>query len=126
MSASGGVVRENGNVTILAPAAVRGTRDLESLKARSPGEYAQELEKQINKLMLERSRDKVALDTFSTVIAAFVKLASPDALEAMIDRSVVDRMDGANVTINEVPGSRDVVVRVRERAPHPLWEGRHG
>lgn len=123
------------DVTVRAPVAVPGVRDLESVKLHSPAEYTQELERQLQLANAELGRQKIALDTFTTIIAAFVKLASgiqgggsrrAAELEVMLEKKVIDQMDGSKVTVSEAPGTRDVIVRIREGAPHPLWEGRHG
>lgn len=117
------------DVNVLLPPMVAGVRDLESVRIHSPADYTAALEERIAQLVLERQQDKLALKTFTNCLASFVKAASEQngtGLEVMIAREVSDRMEGANVTVSEVPGTRDVIVRVRERAPHPLWEGPHG
>ncbi len=118
------------NRTVKAPPAISGMRDLGSVKVHSPEEYVQLLEQEVGRLQAEKKIDKVALDTFSNVLASLVKIAVDQhgggPLEIMIERRISDLMEGVNVTVCEAPGTRDVLVRVRERAPHPLWEGRHG
>jgi hypothetical protein len=118
------------DVVVAVPAAVPGVRDMEALKVNDLGEYVEELELRLAYVLNQAKTDRIALDTFANIIACFVKLAVEQMgggeLEVMIDRGTVDQMDGANVTVGEVPLTRDVLVRVRERAPHPLWEGQHG
>lgn len=128
------------DVTILAPAAIAGVRDLSSVKANcSPAEYIQELEKAYGEALTRAQNDQLALNTFTNIVASFVKIASEQMgradrrrggqqaeLEVMLPRKTVDLMDGSKVTVSEVPGTRDVIVRIREGVPHPLWEGRHG
>lgn len=121
------------DVTILAPPMVR--RDMDRLKATDPAAYVQELETDVQAANMEIQQLRIAMDTFTNIIASFVKIATEQSggkraltgdLEVMIDRATIDRMDGSKVTIGEAPGTRDVLVRIREGAPHPLWEGRHG
>ncbi len=123
------------DVTVVVPAALNNVRDLQSLKANDPASYLQELERKISELLLAAQENKIAMDTFTNVIASLVKIANDQMggrktrageIEVMLPRTVSDRMDGSKVTISEAPGTRDVIVRIREGAPHPLWEGRHG
>lgn len=107
---------------------------MDRLKLDDPVAYTQELELDLRVAELELQKLRTAMDTFTNVIASFVKTAYeqrprnfvPSAeLEVMLERRVIDLMDGAKVTISEAPGTRDVLVRIRENVPHPLWEGRH-
>jgi hypothetical protein len=116
------------DVTVHAPPMVK--RDLAKLKVADPAAYTQELELELRLADMEHQRLRLAMDTFTNIIASFVKIATDQmggkCDEVMLPRSVIDRMDGSKVTVSEAPGTRDVIVRIREGAPHPLWEGRHG
>ena len=117
------------DITILAPPAIRGQVDEAGLERAAREERIGELEEMLRAARKTIETQKVALNTFTNVLACLVKICTDMAGRAdnklIIDRATSDRMEGAKVTVGETV-DRDVIVQIRERAPDHLWEGRHG
>ena len=124
------------DVTILAPPAISGAHDEEGMeRARIVAQLSKteemvgELEQDLQAARSVIENQKVALNTFTNVLACLVQICTGMAGrhddKLIIDRALTDRMEGAKVTVSET-GDRDVVVQIRERAPDHLWEGRNG
>jgi uncharacterized coiled-coil protein SlyX len=121
---------ERKDVLVLAPPAVPGQIDWES-RAKREEETIAELEQTIRDARKTIETQQITLRTFTNIIGSLVKVATemagrPD-LKLILDRKIIDQMEGAKVVVGETdPISHDVYVEVSERAPEHLWGGRHG
>jgi hypothetical protein len=124
-------VSEPKDVLILVPPAINGQVDVEGLERAAREEKIGELEQMLRDARETIETQQITLRTFTNIIGSLVKVATEMAgradLKLILDRKLIDQMEGAKVVVGETdPISRDVYVEVRERAPEHLWEGRHG